>query len=45
MQTMRRLSRNDEQANLCLMTKVEPKRLNEASKSKKLMDAMEEELQ
>lgn len=45
LQTRRRLSRNNEQVNLCLMTEMEPKTFKEASKSDKWMDAMEEELQ
>lgn len=44
-QTRRKLSRNNEQVNFCLMTKMEPKTFNEASKSEKWMDEMEEELQ
>lgn len=45
MQTRRILAWNDEQVNLCLMTEVEPKTFNEASKRQEWMDAMEEELQ
>lgn len=44
MQTRRILARNNEQVNLHLMIEMEPKTFNEASKSEKWMDAMEEEL-
>lgn len=43
-QTRRRLARNNEQVNFCLMSEMEPKIYGEAKKSEKWMKAMEEEL-